>query len=499
MNGPGSMQARMRRGHSPGARRRRLLLAHEVGALLRLAGPIVVGQLGGVAMNTTDTIMVAPLGARALAAAGLANGLHVAVVVAIGGVLMGSTPLVSQAYGAGDRGECRRVLVQSLWLAAAVSIPVMALSLCGRALSLALGQDAAVAEIAGRFLVALAPGILPLMLFSGFRQYLDGMGRPRVAMTVLFAGVAVNVAGNFALIHGIPGVVRPLGVVGSAASTTIVRWSILAAIAAYVALHRDLSPFGRVRLAPSLARLRRIVAVGAPIGAQMGAEVACFSFAGVMMGWLGEVQLAAHNVTISLASSTFMVAVGASAAGTIRVGQHVGAGRERAVHRAAVAAYLVALGFMSCCALAFLLFPRFLLGLYTGDPQILRYGVELLFMAALFQVFDGAQVTGLSVLRGAADTRVPMIITLVGYWGVGIPVAYWLGFHTRMAHVGIWTGLTLSLAVVGVLLLWRVRRVLWGGPVAAVARGSAAEAEAAAGLEALETLPSVAGSVPSGT
>jgi MATE family multidrug resistance protein len=151
------------------------------------------------------------------------------------------------------------------------------------------------------------------------------------------------------------------------------------------------------------------------------------------------------------------------------VGHHLGGGSIRGVHRAAIATYVVSLGFMTTCALVFLLLPRQLVHLYTADPGIMAYATGLMLMAALFQVFDGAQVTGLSVLRGAADTRVPMWITLVGYWAIGIPVAYWLGFHTSLRHVGIWTGLTVSLAVVALLLLWRVRRVLWDRPLAPVA------------------------------
>jgi MATE family multidrug resistance protein len=460
----------------PGRARRLRLQLHEVRALLRLAGPIIVSQLGGVAMNTTDVIMVAPVGAESLAAAGLGSSVAVALMVALSGMLMGMTPLVSQAWGAGDRAECRRVAVQGLWLAVLLSVPITLVSLWGRHLALALGQEPGVARLAGSFLVAMAPGVLPLMLFMALRQYLDGMGRTRVAMTIMFVGVAVNVVGNRVLIFGVPGLVRPMGVAGSGLSTSLVRWSVFLVMAGYVAWHPELSPFRGTRLRPHRARIRRIVAIGAPIGAQIGAEIASFSFAGVMMGWLGPVQLAAHQVVISIASSTFMVAVGASAAGSIRVGHHLGARSTRGVHRAAIAAYLVSLGFMSLCAVAFLLFPRQLVGLYTRDPQIMAYAGGLMLMAALFQVFDGGQVTGLSVLRGAADTRVPMWITLLGYWVIGIPVAYGLGFHTALGHVGIWAGLTVSLAVVSLLLLWRVRLVVWNRPLSAVGRITGAQA-----------------------
>ncbi len=450
----------------PGRRRRARLFAHEVRELLRLAGPIIVSQLGGVAMNITDTIMVAPLGAEALAAAGVALSVHLFALMICTGTVMGMGPLVSQAYGAGDRAEARRVLAQGLWVAALFAIPVATLSAAGGSFADLLGQPPAVAEIAGDFLVVLAPGVLATMLFTAFRQYLDGMGITRVAMVLNFVGVAVNVVGNRILIWGVDGVVPPMGVVGSGIATTVVRWAILAGMVAYVASRPELTPFGRVSLRPVWKRMRRIVAIGLPVGASLGAEIGCFSVAALMMGWLGPVEMAAHQVALNLASTTFMVAMGASLAGSIRVGQHIGAGRERAVRRAAGATYLVALLFMGLTAILFLSAPRQLIGIYTGDPAIVGFGTSLLFVAALFQIFDGAQVAGLCILRGAADTRVPMAITVLGYWMIGIPVGYFLGFHTPLRESGIWAGLVVSLAVVGALLFWRVRRVLWSGPLA---------------------------------
>jgi MATE family multidrug resistance protein len=309
------------------------------------------------------------------------------------------------------------------------------LSVCGRQVSLALGQDPEVAASAGRFLLALAPGVVPSLLFAALKYYLDALGRTRVAMWVMFVGVAVNVVGNRVFIYGVPGVVRPLGVAGSGLSTTLVRWAMFLVIVGYVARHRELSPFRGASLRPNLERLRRIAAIGAPIGAQLGAEIGTFSLAAVMMGWLGPAQLAAHQVTLSLASAAFMVAVGASVAGSIRVGRAVGARRPRGVRRAAVAAYLVSISFMSVTALTFLAFPRFLIGLYTHDPGVVRYGTALLFMAALFQVFDGGQVTGISVLRGAADTRVPMLITC---WATGPSAFPWRTAWASTRRCGTW-------------------------------------------------------------
>ena len=459
----------------PGSRRRALLLLHEARALMRVAGPLVVSQLGGIAMNTTDTIMVGPLGAESLAAAGLGNALYFALLMVSTGVLMGMSPLVSQAFGAGDRRECGRVLVQGMWLAALLAVPMTAVPLFGGPLARALGQPAEVAGLAAGYLFAIAWGILPLMLFMALRQYLDGMGFTRPAMMITFLGVGINVVGNYLLIYGfaarLPLVgavgVPPLGLVGSGWSTTVVRWAMLAAMLGFVLRRSGVSPFAGVRLAPVAARLRRMVAIGAPIGGQLGAEVGVFAFALVMMGWLGTVPQAAHQVTINIASTTFMVALGTSLAGSIRVGHHVGAGSRRGMQRAVLTTYAVSTGFMTVCALAFLLAPRWLLGLYTGDPRIVEVGLGLLVMAAAFQVFDGAQVAGLCALRGAADTRVPMWITVLAYWVIGAPVAYLLGFHTPLAGQGIWAGLVVSLGVAAVLLAWRTRRVLWDRPLPA--------------------------------
>ena len=455
----------------PGRRRRSLLLLHEMRALLRLAGPIVVGQLGGIAMNTTDTIMVGPLGAESLAGAGLGNAIFMALLMVCTGMLMGMSPLVSQAFGAGDRRECRRVMVQGLWLAGILAVPMTLVCFFGLPIARALGQPEGVARLAGGYLVAIAWGVLPMLLFMAFRQYLDGMGLTRPAMLMTFLGVAVNIGGNFLLIYGfqvdLPLVgtlsVAPGGLVGAGWSTTICRWAMFLAMVIYILRRRDLAV--GVGLAPVAARLRRMVAVGAPIGGQLLAEVGVFAFAVVMMGWLNPVAQAAHQVTINIASATFMVALGTSLAGSIRVGQHVGAGSRRGVHRAVLTTYLVVVSFMAVCALGFLIAPRWLLGLYTDDPRIVQVGMGLMVMAAAFQVFDGAQVAGLCALRGAADTRVPMWITVLGYWGVGAPVAYLLGFHTGMGAQGIWAGLVVSLVVVSILLAWRARRVLWDGPL----------------------------------
>jgi multidrug resistance protein, MATE family len=446
------------------SRRAATLYGHELAGLLRLAGPLVINQLGQVGMSTADTIMVGPLGAAPLAAVGLGSALHHFALLLTTGVVMGMTPVVSQAFGAGNVDGCRRALVQGAWLALLLSLPVTLFCLAGGRLSLLLGQDANVADLTGRYMQALAAGMAPALLFVAARQYLEGMGRATAPMIVTFVGLAVNIAANRILIYGVEGWVPAMGVVGSGWATTIVRWTMLIGIAAVLAGHRSL-PSLRISLRPRRSELARILTIGGPVGAQFGLEVGLFSFAAVMMGWLGALELAAHQVTLNIAATTFMVALGASLAGSIRVGQHIGGRRRRAVRRAVISTYAVSTGFMLCCALAFVLAPRALIGLYTPHAEIIAMGSRLLLVAAAFQLFDGAQVAGLSVLRGAADTRVPMIVAAVGYWGIGLPTGYALAFRAGLGALGIWAGLSLGLAAVAVLLAIRVRRVFWHGPV----------------------------------
>ncbi|MGH7476713.1 MAG: MATE family efflux transporter [Longimicrobiales bacterium] len=434
----------------------------ELRRLLRLAGPIVVSQLAAVGMNTADTIMVGPLGPVALAAVGVGSAIHVFLVLLFSGVLVGISPLVSHAFGRGDATECRQVMIQGLWLAVLLSIPVAIVSYYGGWVARVLGQDAAVAALAGEYTRALAPGVTPFFLFFALRTFLEAMGIARPSMAFAFLGLAVNILFNWLLIYGVDGVIPALGAAGTGWATTIVRWSMLAAILGYVLLRRELRAFAAPRRVPDRQRIADITRVGTPIGAQLALEVGLFAFAAIMMGWLGPVELAAHQVTINLAATTFMVALGTSQAGSILVGQHIGAARPDAVGRAVAATYTVAVGAMAIFAVLFVVAPGFLIGLYTPNEAIVDVATRLLLIAAAFQVFDGAQVAGISVLRGAADTRVPMNIAAIGYWGVGVPVAYLLAFALPVGYgpVGIWIGLSIALAVVAVLLGFRVRGML---------------------------------------
>jgi MATE family, multidrug efflux pump len=458
------------RPRAAGSRRRALFFA-ELLSLLRLAGPIIVSQLGQVGMNTADTVMVGPLGATSLAAAGLGTAIHWLGTVVCVGVLVGLSPLVSQAHGARDPGRARRVLVQGLWLSFFLAVPVTILNLFGRDIALAIGQDPDVSALTGGYLRALAWGVLPFFLFTAVRQYLEALGFVRAPMAITFLGLAINIAANRVLIYGAGDAIPALGVAGSGWATTIVRWSMMIAIVVFVLVNPALRVHGGDRFRPDRRTLRGILRVGLPIGGQFGLEIGMFSFAAIMMGWLGPLELAAHQITINIASTTFMVALGASMAGSIRVGHNIGARRPRRMRRAALGAYALSVGFMSLCAIAFVLAPGTLIGFYTREPAIIELGSRLLLVAAAFQLFDGAQVAGISVLRGAGDTRRPAAIAALGYWAVGVPTGYGLAFRAALGPTGVWTGLTAGLIVAGVLLAVRARRVLWYQPVRGLGTG----------------------------
>jgi MATE family multidrug resistance protein len=430
--------------------------ASEVRSLLRLAGPIIISQLGGIGLNVMDTVMVAPLGAGALATVGLATSIHMVLLTLCIGTLLGMSPLVSQAHGAGRGGECRRVWVQGFWLALALSVPMVAISLAGEPLVRALGQQPDLARDVGRFLRALAFGVPPFLVFLACRQYLEGMSLTRPTMVVTFLGLGVNYIANSALIP-------VLGAVGTGWATTLVRWAMLAAIGVYLLRHSRIGRLRGVSRRPDWPLLRRITGIGVPSAIQIGSEVAFFTACAVMMGWFGALELGTHQITINLAATTFMVALGTGIAGSIQVGQEIGMRSPSGVRHATGATYLLAVGAMACFAVLFLLAPGTLLAFYTRDPAMVELGTLLLGVAALFQVFDGAQVAGISVLRGAADTRIPTLITTVAYWLVGVPAAYLLGFRTELGPLGVWIGIVIALAVAALLLGWRVHRLLVRG------------------------------------
>lgn len=424
--------------------------------MLRLAVPVVVIQVGMMAMGVVDTIMVGHISARALAAVALGNLYFFGLAVFAMGTLMVLDPVVAQAFGAGDRAAVGRAVQRGVLLAALLTIPVaLLLTLAAPVFNLAR-QPAEVVPLAASYAVVTAPGVFPFLLFVVFRQSLQSMGRTAPIVAAIVGANLVNAALNWVLIYGYLGF-PALGVVGSAWATSISRALLAAGL--WVGARRELGPL-LWPLRPGIWQwepLSRMLRLGMPIGAQHVLEFGAFALVALMMGWIGMREMAGHQIAINLAALTFMVPLGVGDAGSVLVGQAVGRGDPEGTRGAARAALACGVTFMSLTAAIFLAFPEPLARLYSRDLDVVRVAATLIPIAGVFQVFDGLQVVAAGILRGLGDTRVPMLVNLLGYWLIGIPVSVYLGFGTGLGPVGLWWGLVLGLALVGASLLLRVR------------------------------------------
>jgi len=433
-----------------------LLSGREIRGVLGLALPVVAVQVGMMAMGVVDTIMVGHHSATDLAAVALGNLYFFSTVVFPMGVLMALDPVVSQAVGAGDHPAVGRALQRGGVLAAALAIPTALVLLPGQFLFQLLRQPPDVVPIAAGYALAAIPGVFPFLAFIVFRQTLQAMGRVApIVVTIILANLA-NLFFNWILIFGHWGF-PALGAVGSGWASSLSRWLMFGGLLAFSwpLLKGYIRPLGReaFRLRPLVKMMR----LGSPIGIQFGLEYGAFGTTGLLMGWLGTVAMAGHQVALNLASLTFMVPLGISQATAVLVGQGVGRDDPSAARRAAGAGLLLGVVFMTSTAVGFLFFPELLARAYSSDREVLRLAVTLIPLAGVFQVFDGLQVVGSGVLRGIGDTRSPMVLNLLGFWCVGMPVGVWLGFGTPLGPRGLWWGLVLGLATVSVLLLYRVR------------------------------------------
>jgi MATE family multidrug resistance protein len=431
----------------------------ELRSTIALALPMVLVQVGIMAMGFVDTLMVGHVSGDVLAAVALGNIYFFNVTIFGTGTLMALDPLVSQAVGAKDEGSVATATQRGAILALAISVVTILALLPSASVLRAFRQPEAVIGDASAFLVISVVGVLPFFAFVLFRQTLQALGRVAPLVWTIVLSNILNAALNWVFVYGHLGS-PPLGVRGSAIATAIARW--VMALSLLWLARRELLP----RFHPIVAgvadrrALWSMLKLGAPIGAQQMLEAAAFGAIGLLMGVLGTRELAGHQVAITLAALTFMVPLGVGAAASVRVGRAVGAGDVAGARAATHAAYLCGVGFMCLTALAFLAFPRQLASMMTSDPSVIAVAAILIPVAGVFQVFDGGQAVGAGVLRGFGDTRVPLVAMLGGYWLLGLPVSVWLGFRSPLREVGLWSGFVVSLGVVAIFLLLRVRVLL---------------------------------------
>jgi MATE family multidrug resistance protein len=432
---------------------------HELGAMVALAVPVVLSELGWVAMGIVDTIMVGRLGPAAIGAVALGNAVYYTPALFGIGILLGLDTLVAQAYGRKDHDECHRWLAQGVYLACVSTPPLMLLIYLASFGFAPLGITPEVAAPAAAYLRILNWGTLPLLLYAGTRRYLQGVGYVRVITLSYIAANLLNWFGNWVLIYGKLGL-PALGVSGSAISTLIARIFMAAAMLGFAWRYERKRghPLFRHWAGPHLARLRELARLGVPAAWQIVLEVGAWNLATLSAGWLTPVALATHQIALNYASLTYMVPLGISAAASVSVGHAVGAGDPARARRAGWLALGLGTSFMLLAAVVFLVAPGPLIALYTRDPQVMAVGPSLLGLAAAFQIFDGIQTVSTGALRGLGETRVPMLANLVGYWVLGLPLGLGLCFLLHWGIYGLWIGLLLALFIIAATLLARWRR-----------------------------------------
>ena len=425
--------------------------------MLSLALPVVAAELGWMAMGVVDTMMVGRVGAEAIGAVSLGRALFFTVAIVGVGLLLGLDTLVSTSHGAGRVEDCHHSLVQGVYLAAGLALPLTVL-IRGVGLFLARwGIDREVLDAALPYVRAVSWSVLPLLLCTAFRRYLQGIGRVRPVMFAQLSANVVNVAGNWVLIFGKLGF-PALGAEGAGWSTCISTGYMALVLLGAILLHDREEQGGLLRASMRFEsrRMRELLALGFPAAGQLILEVAVFGTATVLAGRLEATWLAAHQIALVTAGVTFMVPLGISSAGAVRVGQALGRRDPVAAVRAGWTAMLLGVVFMLAAAVVLVTLPRPLVRLFTADADVVEAGAALLLVAAFFQLFDGMQVVATGVLRGAGDTRTPFAWNLVGHWLLGLPIGYYLCFERGLGAVGLWIGLLIGLGVIGVglLLVW---------------------------------------------
>ncbi len=459
-------------------------MKQETRPMLALAGPVVLAELGWMAMGTVDTLMVGRLNPLAIGAVGIGHALFLVPSFFGVGLLLGLDTQVAQAFGARRLEDCHRALFQGVYLSLLLTLPLTGVALWVLApLAKAAGVDPRVLAIALPYLETVTWSLLPLLLYTALRRYLQAIGHVRPVMIALVSANLVNVAANWILIFGHLGS-PALGVEGAAWATLCSRIYMVVLLVLAVVRH-DRSRSTRLWQAPrrlEWARIGSLLRLGLPAALQITLEMGVFATATTLAGFLDPASLAAHQIALTAASVTYMVPLGVSAAGAVRVGQAVGRRDPEGAAASGWTALLIGAAFMSLAGLLFLAVPEGLVRAFSNDREVVAIGVTLLTVAAFFQLFDGIQVVATGNMRGLGDTRTPMLANLAGHWLVGLPVGAGLCFGAGLGITGLWVGLCVGLIAVGGTLLW-----VWTGQVRGLqqrllAQGAGGAASVATGL-----------------
>ena len=426
---------------------------------MKLGLPLIGGNLAQFAITLTDAVMLGWYDVEALAGEVLGGMVFFVLFIFGSGLAIAVMPMVAEAEASDDPVQVRRVTRMGMWASLAFGLACFPVFLFARPLLLALGQQPGVAELAAQYIEIAGYSIVFALLGMVLKSYLSALERTAIVLWATVAAAGVNAVANYALIFGHWGAPE-MGIRGAAVASFAAQAAMFVALLAYVLIRvRQHALFVRL-WRPDWHALALVVRLGLPIGLTSLAEVSLFAASSVMMGWLGAVPLAAHGIALQLASATFVVHLGLASAATVRVGRALGRRDPLGLRRGAQVVVVTSTLIAALSVVLFLSVPEMLVGLFLDphDPRrdaVLEVGVVLMVGAALFQMVDAAQAMALGLLRGVKDTRVPLFMAVVAYWGVGLPVSFGLGFGAGMGGIGIWVGLAIGLAVAAGLLMWR--------------------------------------------
>jgi MATE family multidrug resistance protein len=432
---------------------------NQIRPMLTLALPLILAEVGWMSMGIVDTLMVGHMAnpALAIASAALGQVLYNTVAFGIAGILLGLDTHLSQSHGAGRLDEANRWLLHGLILAAGLALTLILIILCAPIFMLRLPIDHAVLTGSVAFLGALNYGTPALFLYFTLRRYLQAFNHVRPIAVALVTANLINIAGNWMLIYGHswgPIHIPALGVTGAGLATSVSRCylALFMVLALWRIERRHRYGLRSMALHFEPTRLRRLALLGAPAGGQIFVEISIFAMVTFLIGTMGRLPLAGHEIALNCASFTFMVPFAISAAGAVRVGQAIGREAPAEAASAGWAAILLGAGAMAVFSAIYLLFPHAIASSFTTDRAVIAATIPLLFVAAIFQFFDGLQITATGALRGAGNTHAGLIVQIIGYWIIGLPIGYLFAFRLHYGAVGLWLGLCAGLIVAGLTL-----------------------------------------------
>ena len=441
-------------------------LRAEAGQTIKLAVPIVIGELAQMSLHIIDSAMVGGISYKQLAAAALViNAMNIPFVLGIG-MTISVSQMVSMAHGRKSDEAVSHYLFNGFFLCGLTAIVISVFLMAGKTLLFHLGQDPEVVRLALPFMELMGWSIIQMLLFMTLKQFADGLQFTRTAMALSLVALPVNFLLNWLLVYGNLGFPR-LELIGSGRATLITRTIIFISLAIVILRHRNFQPFVKLRTTQWKLKgrtLKELLQIGIPSSLQVGMEAGAFAVSGIMIGTIGAVAQAAHQIALSCAAFTFMVSMGLGQAGSIRVSNAFGQGDRSRISIIGRSTLIVAIAYGIICALAFALLNDRLPFVFNNNAEVVGLASTLILFAAVFQISDASQAIGAGLLRGIKDVKKPTWLIAIAYWVIGLPSGYLFGFVFEMGASGIWLGFILGLSFAALFLIIRFLRMTGRSP-----------------------------------